>query len=462
MLMENAFAGKAMAWGARLRVTILGLQCKTTVLIVALMILVVVSSSGLAVRQAWYLASRLDREHALHNAMMIARFVGDAVADGNAEKIQTLVDEFVTGNPFCFVYITDVEGNVLAAADRTTGRNGGVPVRVPGRTTIIGTPVEGVLPDGTTRYLNVTYPIDRAVVSDSSESSGHTRLLGYVDLGLNRSATVAEFDAAADLVVGIGVAIVLATIPLGFLLVRRTVVPLDEMSQVAREFSGGDMKARCSIKRSDEIGALARNLNTMADEVERKHDLIVTLNADLERRVTERTAQLRELAAREPLTGLYNRRYINEDLVRRFAEARRYGTDLSLLMIDMDDFKSVNDTFGHQVGDELLILMATTISRQLRSADVAARFGGDEFVVLLPQTSCEQAHILAGRILDRFSRDVAEKLPHLDGGMSIGIACLSDVAAENHEELLRAADLALYEAKAHGKGRIVMGGPVLQ
>ncbi len=446
---------------SRLAAVLLGLQCKTTVLIVALMVLVALTSTGLAVRQAWFLARRLDRERVQHDAMMVAKFAAAAVANGAPADLQPVIDGFVARDSLCFVYITDVVGNVLVAVDRTDDRVGAAMVDTKAPASIIGSPVEDVFSDDRTRYFRVSYPIDQAV-ADSSDLSGRTELLGYVHVGLNRAATVADFDASADLVVGIGVAIVLATIPLGFLLVRRTVAPLDEMSRVARMFSDGDLRARCAVRRSDEIGFLARDINSMADEVERKHEQIVTLNAGLERRVTERTAQLRELASREPLTGLYNRRHISEDLVRRFAEAKRYGTDLSLLMLDMDDFKSVNDTFGHQTGDELLVLTSRTIESQLRSADVAARFGGDEFVVLLPQTNCEHAEILADRILARFSKELAEKLPHLNASLSIGIACLSEVSADNHERLLRAADMALYEAKGLGKGRVVMGGPVPQ
>jgi diguanylate cyclase (GGDEF)-like protein len=194
----------------------------------------------------------------------------------------------------------------------------------------------------------------------------------------------------------------------------------------------------------------------MAAQLEQKHRQILALNADLEERVRMRTRQLRELAAREPLTGLYNRRHFNEVLTRRFSEAERYDADLSCLMLDLDDFKSVNDRFGHQTGDELLTLLATVIASQLRAADLAARFGGDEFVVLLPQTSADRAHVLGARIAEKFALDLVEQYPQVQVTLSIGIASMAEAAPTGPEELIRAADQAMYRAKAEGKSKIVL------
>ncbi len=420
------------------------------------MILVAVPLSALAVRQVWSLTERQDRERTLQEAMMLAEFASMCLERGQVDSLQRLLDEFVTGDPLCFVQVTNTRGEVQASARRTGEGGGEGNFELPAPPPVTGVPAAGALPEGQTRYLHVSYPVNRRSDSAGRTNERRTELLGYVHLGFNRTRTIGEFDAAADLVIGIGIAVVLALIPLGFLVVRRIVVPLNEMSQVARRFSNGETAARCRIERSDEIGVLANSLDSMADEVTRKQAQILRLNAGLERRVQERTAQLRELASREPLTGLYNRRYISEMLGQRFAEARRYGNDLALMMIDMDDFKAVNDTLGHQVGDKLLILTANTISSQLRSADVAARFGGDEFIVMLPQSNREQAQTVAERILEQFVQDVRSTYPRTKVSLSIGIASLAEVEAETNEEFLRAADSALYEAKALGKSQIVM------
>ncbi len=179
------------------------------------------------------------------------------------------------------------------------------------------------------------------------------------------------------------------------------------------------------------------------------------LNTELEERVAQRTRQLRELASREPLTGLFNRRHFNEILEQQFAEASRYDTELSCLMIDLDNFKQVNDTFGHPAGDKLLLLTAETITSQLRSADVAARFGGDEFVVLLPQTDAERARVLAERITEKLALDLAHQMPKVRLSMSIGIASLCQLQIEVPSALVHSADAALYQAKDAGKACIM-------
>ena len=177
----------------------------------------------------------------------------------------------------------------------------------------------------------------------------------------------------------------------------------------------------------------------------------------------ERTSQLRELVVREPLTGLYNRRHFSEVLAHQFAEAKRYKQDLSLVMIDLDDFKNVNDGFGHPTGDEILILVALTVAAQLRGADVAARLGGDEFIILMPQSNAADAHALGARIAERFEEERSLKYPDVEVSLSIGIACLSETQSASDDDLIRQADRALYKAKDRGKARIVLaGGPPVQ
>jgi diguanylate cyclase (GGDEF)-like protein len=141
-------------------------------------------------------------------------------------------------------------------------------------------------------------------------------------------------------------------------------------------------------------------------------------------------------------------------LNRSHSEAQRYGHRLSCLMIDLDNFKAVNDRFGHHAGDQALMLAADTIGGELRASDVAARFGGDEFVVLLPHTDDQQAAVLAHRIADCFAAHVQAELPRLSTRLSIGIASLAENYDAGPEALVRAADQALYAAKQGGRNRI--------
>lgn len=172
-------------------------------------------------------------------------------------------------------------------------------------------------------------------------------------------------------------------------------------------------------------------------------------------------SQLRETAARDSLTGLYNRRHFGELLGQFFAEARRYNTDLTCMMIDLDNFKRVNDTLGHQVGDRLLQLTARAIQESIRESDVAVRYGGDEFLVMLPRTTPADAQMSAKRILSRFHKDVSARIPDASvASISIGLASREQDQPPSGEALVRLADEALYLAKAGGKDRIMVVRPL--
>jgi two-component system, cell cycle response regulator len=181
-------------------------------------------------------------------------------------------------------------------------------------------------------------------------------------------------------------------------------------------------------------------------------------NQQLQEELKHKNQQLEQMAATDPLTGLYNRRHFNRVLDQLFAEATRYDKDLSAVMIDLDGYKQLNDKFGHQVGDQLLVLAGKVIGANMRRMDVAARYGGDEFVLLLPQASVGDAATAAERIREEFKQASAGLLKRpLGVSMSIGIASLKANAASGGENLVGLADAALYAAKAAGRDRIQLG-----
>jgi diguanylate cyclase (GGDEF)-like protein len=163
--------------------------------------------------------------------------------------------------------------------------------------------------------------------------------------------------------------------------------------------------------------------------------------------------RLERLSRTDPLTGLGNRRHVEERLAAELARARRHGVELSLLVLDLDGLKAVNDRHGHKAGDAALRRVAAAIAQSSRASDVAGRWGGDEFVVLAPDTASEDAAALAERIR-RLAREAAggeEAAPPLS--VSIGVASLAP--ADDPEGLLRRADAALLEAKHQGGDRVV-------
>jgi diguanylate cyclase (GGDEF)-like protein/PAS domain S-box-containing protein len=167
-------------------------------------------------------------------------------------------------------------------------------------------------------------------------------------------------------------------------------------------------------------------------------------------------AKLEVLASTDGLTGLYNRVYFNEKLEDEVQRAIRFKTPLSLLMLDLDHFKKVNDTYGHQAGDLCLMALASLMRRLSRTVDTCARYGGEEFVIILPQTPPENAMGLAERLRQKVE---ALKVQYEDQSIqytiSIGINALSLTEEKTAEELLKTVDSALYEAKENGRNCVV-------
>jgi diguanylate cyclase (GGDEF)-like protein len=159
------------------------------------------------------------------------------------------------------------------------------------------------------------------------------------------------------------------------------------------------------------------------------------------------------LATRDSLTGLANRRLFDESLQREVARARRLSTPVSLLVLDVDHFKQVNDTYGHQTGDAVLREVADALVANTKNYDVAARYGGDEFVVLLPGCS----RVDAMRVAERVRNSIARSIDEASVTISAGVATVPDNATDG-ERLMTAADAALYEAKRTGRDRVAGSG----
>lgn len=178
----------------------------------------------------------------------------------------------------------------------------------------------------------------------------------------------------------------------------------------------------------------------------------VQLKADL---LEKSLRRVEEMAATDPLTGLYNRRHFSKVLDQLFAEAQRHEKELSCVMIDLDGYKQLNDSYGHQVGDQLLVTAGKVICANMRRMDVAARYGGDEFVLLLPGAGPAESQTVAERIREEFRSASAGLLRRPIGvTMSIGIGSLSVSRPAGADQLVALADTALYCAKDSGRDRI--------
>jgi len=188
--------------------------------------------------------------------------------------------------------------------------------------------------------------------------------------------------------------------------------------------------------------------NTLA-----KHIALTVSNLDLRE-------ALQGLAIRDPLTGLYNRRYMQEFLDREIRRSRRSERPLSLMMIDIDYFKRYNDTFGHPAGDDALRLVGDALRNSVRAEDLACRYGGEEFILILPECALQPAAVRAEEVRTRLDELHAERAGELPGSVtiSIGVAGFPETT-DKFDLLLKFADEALYQAKHDGRDRVVVAGP---
>lgn len=207
--------------------------------------------------------------------------------------------------------------------------------------------------------------------------------------------------------------------------------------------------------------AIVKHEKWLQDRIDRRPgisvaalDYLMNVEGEWDRAVVaeiEQIEDLTEAATLDGLTGLYTREVFEQWLEKSVAESQRYGDALALLMADIDDFKEINDTYGHQTGDEVLRKIGADILDSLRSADLAARYGGEELAAILPHTDIDPAHTVA----DKICRSVRARFKaDLNVTISIGLACWQE-EMKDAEGLVKAADKALYRAKKRGKNQVV-------
>lgn len=161
--------------------------------------------------------------------------------------------------------------------------------------------------------------------------------------------------------------------------------------------------------------------------------------------------EIEKLSITDQLTSVFNRRKLDESLDEEVQRASRYSQELSLIMIDMDYFKDVNDTYGHQVGDDVLIVTAKLISEHVRNVDIVGRYGGEEFVVICPNIDIEQAEVVAEKLRTEIQKHNFEKV----GTKTISLGVAEFVEGDTPDDLVKKADTALYKAKEEGRNRVV-------
>jgi diguanylate cyclase (GGDEF)-like protein len=252
-----------------------------------------------------------------------------------------------------------------------------------------------------------------------------------------------------------------------FFWAKRLVSPIVMLTKAAKNISEGKLQGNedlLHINRNDEVGILAKAFEEMSLKLSNSYKELNELNDSLEERIQERTKdlvkskeELKLLASIDPMTKLYNRRYFSEISEDMFGINKRKHANVSLILLDIDTSKTVNDIYGHHIGDDVIISIANILMDNTRKNDVVCRYGGEEYIILLPDTDIKSSMKIAHNIR-QLVENLLIKLPRdkeLKVTISIGVSMANMIVDNDIEIAINKADNAMYEAKRAGKNRVV-------
>jgi diguanylate cyclase (GGDEF)-like protein len=418
-----------------------------------------------AVAMGWLQWSSLRQETELRARTFVDTVAVAATADLAAMRIEdldramgSLVQRNMETLDVRFVSVLDPDGRVVAHSDqRWYGRMATEPLWVDAVHSDLGLLREATFGD---RPVIVA---SRPVVSQVPGATGARWGTVIAGVGVDRIS-----QAVVRLLVSTLIVTLLSLVVLGVLLdqlfVNRLTRPLRDVVGAVQQYARGDLTARAPLARNDEVRVVASGFNDMAARIERH-------TRDLEEQIRDRTASLaaanqelsqanaalEALATTDELTDLYNFRYFRATMANELHRSHRTGAPVALLILDVDYFKRWNDRFGHPSGDQALRTLAALLKSRLRRTDIACRYGGEEFAIILVNTGMQGAlHVAEGL---RAAVEAAEF--GTDDGtqltVSVGVAVCPDHATEL-DTLVKAADDALYRVKGMGRNRVVSVG----
>lgn len=291
--------------------------------------------------------------------------------------------------------------------------------------------------------------------------------LGTVEVEFSLLRIEQQLNEAKKMGVGIAATgmllILFSGLAFGFLLTHKLV----NLTKVIGEFTDSGEYVHIDVTGNDEIATLGRAFNHMSNKINVYIQRIETDNSKLEMRVKKRTQELEKaqhnlldmnekltaLVVTDHLTKIYNRIKIDECLKSDYARWKRNKSVFSLMLLDIDNFKSVNDTYGHDVGDKVLVLMASLLSKIIRKIDTVGRWGGEEFMIICPETDIQGVTNLAEKLRESIASQDISDVGHIT--CSFGV-----VEIEKNEsiiDMIKRSDIALYKAKDQGRNCVVSG-----
>jgi diguanylate cyclase (GGDEF)-like protein len=397
------------------------------------------------------------RTQGLAVAAMLAEVADEAITTDDMTNVAPVLEGLASDRDIAYAAILDLDGRALLSRGYAGASVPTDAVARPGPGKVSAVQSETV--EG--RYLDVVMPVYAPPRIVGRQMSEVRPIIGYVRLGMSFDRAWARLRlnliGASSIVALVVIAAIVATL----LLTRRLVAPIRQLMRAARAVGAGKLDVYIPAKSSDELGLLTHTFNHMTQRLAESQAEVASYQRNLEDKVAQRTkelevatAQAYKLAQHDILTGLPNRSLLNQRLKQIVAQAQRDGTQVACLFLDFDHFKRINDTLGHDAGDQLLQAVAQRLTSAVRETDTVARLGGDEFVLILPRldpaNSAFEVMAVLTRVRESFLAPfrLVDQTPTLT--CSIGVS-VYPVDAIDPNGLIKQADTAMYAAKEAGR-----------
>jgi diguanylate cyclase (GGDEF)-like protein len=435
----------------------MGLLTKLNLLTVGLIFLTATAITGLYMWKEWRGGEAELRAQGSTLAAMLAQAAEHGLATGDRGNLKAIVDSLAVEGDVAYARVIDVKGQTVVArtfVDSLPDTAIPEPPRMaPATSENVISAADPVI--GGRRYLDLVHPVRATMMAPTNGP------IGYLQLGMTTERQNAEFRRTLLGALSIVALLVVLAIGTTLLLTRRLVAPMRRLMRAARAVGSGKLDVYVPASSADELGLLTHTFNHMTQRLAESQAEVATYQRTLEDKVAQRTKELEiatahayKLAQHDILTGLPNRSLLNQRLKQIIAQAQRDGSNVACLFLDFDHFKRINDTLGHDSGDQLLQAVAQRLTSAVRESDTVARLGGDEFVLILPgldpaHATFETMTVLA-RVRESFLAPfrLSDQMPTLT--CSIGVS-MYPLDASDPVTLIKQADTAMYAAKEAGR-----------
>ena len=436
----------------------IGLLLKLNVLAIGLIVATALGVAAFLIGQQVRDETSRLRTQGLALTAMLAEVADEAITSADMSNVISVLDGLASDRDVAYVVVLDAQGRPLLTRSYGDAPVPAAPLAPP----TAGATVTVTEPAGAERrLLEIAAPVYRvARLGDQSDALART-IVGYIRLGMSFDLAWTRMRSNLIGALTVVAALLIVAVVVTLLLTRRLVAPMRHLMRAARAVGAGKLDVYVPTKSSDELGLLTHTFNHMTQRLAESQAEVATYQRTLEDKVTQRTreleiatAQAYKLAQHDILTGLPNRALLNQRLKQIVAQAARDGHQVACLFLDFDHFKRINDTLGHDAGDQLLQAVAQRLTSAVRESDTVARLGGDEFVLILPGLDPVHAAFEVMTVLTRVRESflapfrLADQTPTLT--CSIGVS-VYPVDSTDPNGLIKQSDTAMYAAKEAGR-----------